>query len=62
MSQLEPFSLPDPLLPDNKCKLIYNNTLDTNTIQNILLISSCVTESQLFYDLKTIIFNHCIRQ
>ena len=62
MSHLEPFS--DPLLSvkplsdsllsnkdiNNNCKLIYNNTLNTNTIQNILLISSGVTESQLFYE------------
>lgn len=33
-----------------KCKLVYNNMLATNTIENILLISSCVNESQLFYD------------
>ena len=49
MSQLVPLPSDKPL-QDNKCKLVYNNTLDTNTIQNILLISSCVTESQLFYE------------
>lgn len=46
MSQLEssnPYFL-------NKCKLVYNTTYVENTAQNILLISSCVTESQLFYD------------
>ena len=31
-------------------KFIYNNTIDTTTIQNILFISTQVTESQLFYD------------
>ena len=33
-----------------KTKLVYNDTLDTTSIQNILLISSKVTESQLFFD------------
>ena len=36
--------------PPSTPKLIYNNTLDTSTIQNVLLISSSVYESQLFYD------------
>lgn len=51
MSQLES-STPQLLNKDYicKCKLVYNNALATNTIENILLISSCVTESQLFYN------------
>jgi hypothetical protein len=49
MSQLES-STPQLLYKDYICKLVYNNTHATNTIENILLISSCVTESQLFYD------------
>ena len=42
------------LVPDleetHKTKLVYNDALDTSTIQNILLISCKVVESQQFFD------------
>ena len=37
-------------LLDTSKKLIYSNTIDTTNIQNILLISSKIHDSKLFYD------------
>ena len=47
-----PLVSPDSLNVEKnlKTKLVYNDTLDTTTIQNILLISSKVAESQIFFD------------
>ena len=45
-----PLVSPDSLNVEKnlKTKLVYNDTLDTTSIQNILLISSKVAESQIF--------------
>jgi hypothetical protein len=50
-----------------KLDLIYDDTIDTSVIQNILLISSNVAESQLFYDSANsntfpIIYSPCLKK
>ena len=44
------FTFDQPTISTPNSNLVYNNTLDTFTIKNVLLISSYVYESQLFYD------------
>ena len=50
MAYIEQQLAPSSLDLEQKQKLVYNDSLDTSSIQNILLISSKVVESQLFFD------------